>query len=360
MSMAHRQNKTEETDLVDIIWFLCSKKWQIAGTTFLFVLLAVAYVFLATPVYRSEAFITQTTPAGLKHYNLASELSGPAISDLLNPGRGPSSLNIEQIEPKDAYNIFRKQLNSLSLKREFFESTYLPAIEKENTKNSADETTKKEDIWDEFLDNMEIKTPDPEQISSVSLAGTQPKILAPLVMQFIELADQRTRTLLVEKLQSDIDVLKHSVEAQLNALRKTAEAANAAALIRLRDAYTLAQAIHLESPPVSGNLITSYEDNNLYLRGTKALLAEIEIREKRVNYDPYINELNDLEKKRLLLNSINIDKEKITVIKIEDKAKQPTAPIKPRKALTILLAFLMGLITSTILLTFNLLLRKKP
>ncbi|MGO3841017.1 MAG: Wzz/FepE/Etk N-terminal domain-containing protein [Alcaligenes pakistanensis] len=357
--MAHHQNKTEETDLADIIWFLCSKKWQIVGTTFLFVLLAVAYVFLATPVYRSEAFITQTTPAGLKHYNLASEISGPAISDLLNPGRGPSSLHIDQIEPKDAYNIFRKQLNSLSLKRAFFEFNYLPETEKESTNNFADTTTKKEDIWNEFLENMVINTPDPEQVSSVSLSGTQPKILAPLVMKYIELAEQRTRTLLVEKLQSDIDVLKHSVEAQLSALRKTAEVANAAALIRLRDAYTLAQAIHLESPPVSGNLITSYEDNNLYLRGTKALLAEIEIREKRVNYDPYINELNNLEKKRLLLNSIKIDKEKIVAIKIEDEAKNPITPIKPRKLLTILLAFLTGLITSTILFTFNLFLRKK-
>lgn len=358
--MTHHQNQTEDTDIVDIIRFLGSKKWQITGATVFFVFIAIVYVFLATPVYRSEAFVTQTTPAGLKPYNLASQLSGPAISDLLNPGRGATPLNIEPMEPKDAYNIFRKQLNSLSLKREFFESNYLPEIEKETSKNLANKEEKKEAAWNEFLDNMIIKTPDPEQVSSVSLVGTQPNILAPLVMQYIELANERTRALLLEKLQSEIDVLKQSVNAQLHALRTTAEAGNTAALTRLRDAYTLAQAIHLESPPASGNLITSYEDSNLYMRGTKALLAEIEIREKRVNYDPYINELNSLEKKRLLLDSISIDKNKIEAIKIEDEAKQPTAPVKPRKTLIVLLAFLMGLVTSTILLTFSLLLRKKP
>ena len=355
--MINYQNQVKETDVVDIIKFLYCKKWKIAGITILFILVAIAYVLLATPVYRSEAFITQTTPASLKNYNLASELSGPAITDLISPGRGASPTNIEQVQPKDVYNIFRTQLNSISLKRDFFETVYTAAIKKNEIKIEYNEK-EKEIAWKKFLNDLKISTPDQDSVSSISLEGPNPDILAPLVTQYIQLADGRTRTLLTEKLQSDVDVLKRSVEVQLQALRETAETANSAALVRLRDAYTLAAAIDLQSPPPSGNLLTSYEDSNLYMRGTKALMAEIKIREKRVNYDPYITDLNILQKKNLLLKSIHIDNEKIEVIKIEDEAKTPTTPIKPKKLFIVVLAFLLGLVTSITIFTIKLFIEK--
>ncbi|QBH19137.1 hypothetical protein EYC51_06360 [Alcaligenes faecalis] len=351
--MINYQNQAKETDVVDIIKFLYSKKWKIATITILFILTAVAYVLLATPVYRSEAILTQTTPASLKSYNLASELSGPAITDLINTGRGATPAKKEPLQPKDVYNIFRTELNSISLKRDFFEKIYFPALSEKNPEEKIDEKTK-EIVWKKFLNYLQISTPSPESVSSVALEGHDPEALAPLITQYIALADERTRVLLTDKLQSDVDVLKRSVEIQLQALRETAKTENNAELVRLRDAYKVAESINLESPPTSGNLITSYDDSNLYMRGTKALMAEIKVREKRVNYDPYILDLNMLQKKDLLLKSIHIDPKKIEVIKTEDEAKNPTAPIKPKKSFILILALLLGLITSITIFTIKL------
>ncbi|WP_369325902.1 Wzz/FepE/Etk N-terminal domain-containing protein [Alcaligenes nematophilus] len=350
--MINYQNQAKETDVVDIIKFLYSKKWKIATITIIFTLTAAAYVLLATPVYRSEAILTQTTPGSLKSYNLASELSGPALTDLINTGRGATSSKKEQLQPKDVYNIFRTELNSISLKRDFFEKIYFPALSEKNPEEKTDAKTK-EIAWKKFLSYLKISTPSPESVSSVALEGHDPEALAPLIMQYVALADERTRVLLADKLQSDVDVLKRSVEIQLQTLRETAETENNAELARLRDAYKVAESINLESPSTSGNLITSYDDNNLYMRGTKALMAEIKIREQRVNYDPYILDLNMLQKKDLLLKSINIDPKKIEAIKIEDEAKNNTTPIKPKKLLSLILALLLGLITSIIIFTIK-------
>jgi chain length determinant protein (polysaccharide antigen chain regulator) len=120
----------------------------------------------------------------------------------------------------------------------------------------------------------------------------------------------------------------------------------------LTEALAVAQQLNIvEERVVWQNQTNSISVNtqNLpdYTRGTKALTAEIASLKNRKSNDPFINGLRDLQEQlKFLANRLNIDKNKIQVVSIEQPAQIPAEPIKPKRPLIVVISFVLGLFFS--------------
>jgi chain length determinant protein (polysaccharide antigen chain regulator) len=147
-------------------------------------------------------------------------------------------------------------------------------------------------------------------------------------------------------LSSAIQLRRQSTEDQIATLRQIAKEDRQNQITRLSDAVALANSIGLKDPSSTGNLITSFSGPTLYLRGSKALQAELNLLKQRTSDDPYIPELPDLLKKQALLKNIDLNPQHLSVATIDQSALVPEEPIKPQKALILILGVILGGILS--------------
>src|SRR3546814_12004854 len=71
---------SDEIDLRELFCTLWNAKWLIIAITFVVSCAAAGYAFLSTPIYETRVQTLPPTPSGLASYNMAKQLSGPAIS----------------------------------------------------------------------------------------------------------------------------------------------------------------------------------------------------------------------------------------------------------------------------------------
>jgi len=79
-----------------------------------------------------------------------------------------------------------------------------------------------------------------------------------------------------------------------------------------------------------------------YMRGTKAITREIELLKARKSDIPFTEGIRELQEKLFYLVSIKLDEDLVHPVKIDKIADVPERPIKPRKIMILVLAFLFG------------------
>lgn len=341
---AGHQQSSDEIDLRQLLQTLWASKIQIVLVTLLATLIAITYAFSATPAYQTVARTLPPTAGDLASYNMASQLTGNAIRGAvadLAPG-------IDALTPAQAYNVFLRYLNSNLIRQDFFEQYYLPAQNDKSTEGD------KQRAWKRLDGDLTIVLPRKadEYEASVTFEGYDPGAIAKWANSYVRLAMEAANEDLLSGLAGEVKIRKQSLEEQIATLRNVAETTREDQLIRLKDALNIAESIGLESPTDGGPLIainTNNRENDqvnsgnlLYLRGSRALQAEILRLEERASNDPYIYELPDLLKKRDLLNTINLDPDLLTVAIIDRAAVIPEEPIKPRKILILFSGTMIG------------------
>src|SRR5690606_20234659 len=98
----------------------------------------------------------------------------------------------------------------------------------------------------------------------------------------------------------------------------------------------------LAQPSGSGNLITSYTGETMYLRGYEALEAELHLLKERQNLDPYIPDLPLLQQQLRLIQSSVLPGNEFATGQVDLPAVQPYQPIAPKKALILAIAAVLG------------------
>jgi chain length determinant protein (polysaccharide antigen chain regulator) len=345
---------SDEIDLRELVLTLWSSKLLIILITLIVTGMAAAYAFLSTPIYQTQVQTLPPAPSGLSSYNMANQLSGPAITAVTWSGEkgAPSENSVPPLTPEDAYKVFLRHVSSVSLRQEFFKTTYLPAHGTGTETRSGLER-----LWKQFNDELTITPPRSaadNNLLKLTLEGEDPTTIANWANQYTQMAIDAAQKELLENLSSAIHLRRQSTEDQISTLRKIAKTDRQNDVIRLQEALALAESIGLDNPSDTGNLITSYTGQTMYLRGAKALRAELALLEGRVSDDPYIPQLPDLMKKQLLLSNIDLNPERLSVATIDQAASIPEDPIKPRKALILVLGFILG----GILAVFFVLIRK--
>ena len=125
-------------------------------------------------------------------------------------------------------------------------------------------------------------------------------------------------------------------------------------IMRLQEALYIADALGIESGSVTpvasgqqspGSIVSvNTVDEPLYFRGSKALKLEISVLEARKLNEPFVGGVRDLQERLRFLEGVQITKDDITAVRVDADARTPYRAEKPRKALILGLAIVLGLV----------------
>lgn len=349
MDYQHQNTQTEDINLRELLRSLWAQKILIVFCTLVVTCIAAAYAFLATPIYESTAQTLPPTASDLASYNVASQLTGEAVGGITQTGFNRSPQGIGTLTPAIAYKTFLKHLESDTVRQSFFEQFYLPAHPVSEDQKQLQKLQRK---LSEELTVTAPKKPN-EFVAKVTLEGSDPETLAAWANAYVDLAMSASRQELLDDLSAEVRIRKKGASDQIATLRQVARTTRDDRITRLRNALTVAESIGLETPPSGMSLISVggfaateadalANGNMLYLRGTKALRSELEQLEKRDNNDAYIPELPNLLKTQALLDSIELNPERLAAATIDRAAPVPEDPIKPKKLLILALGLILG------------------
>lgn len=313
----------DEIDLIELTKLLWNNRLVILLGTLVFLGLGIAIAFYLPPLYKTHTTAQLPAQADLADYNRAAQL---------DPG-------LETLTPDQAFLIFIRKIESTNLRLDFFENHYLP-----EQPNPAPEPAEREQMWANFNKALHINTKTDKNLwqAQIEFEGETPQLISRWANEYLLMGIDAARAEILGNMTSAIQTRLKTLDDQIYTLRQAAEQDRQNQIFRLQEALSLANEIGLELPPSSGNLITSFTEEMSYLRGSKALHAELEILKARQNNDPFIPGLPELLKQKSLLESIDIDPDTIRVATIDGTATTPERPFKPNKKLILAVSILLG------------------
>lgn len=343
-----RNNRAEarpndEIDLIEVIQGLWLQKWLILAIVMLFALVGGVYAFLAKPVYEAKVFVVPPTQKD--------------IADL-NYGRTRES-ELEPYSVKYVYEVFLRNFRAESLRRDFFEEYYLPSL------NEAERTGSQDGLYDRFSKDLTIALTDKSSPDRFSLAmqSTDPAKAVEWVKAYVEKARVLAVGEVVGSVNREAEVRARNLAQQINALRESGEKVREDLITRLREALRIAEAIGLEKPPIikgglSSEVSANVDGEMTYIRGTKALQAEIKNLEERKLNDPFIKSLRALQVRYSFYKDLSVSPNDVVVFRVDGPIETPDKPIKPKKTLILAVAILLGGVIGIFVAIFRTLYRR--
>lgn len=320
---------SDEVDLVELFQSLWAQKWLILACAVMITAGAAAFAFLSTPSYEAKVGVLP-----------------PRLSDITDYNLGRSQAKLAEFKIQDVYDVFKRNLLSDALKRELFRKAYLPSLTEREASMAEDK------LWERFNRTLSVTTPDVKDGRDFYLVTVQhenPQIAAEWANRYVGMVAARTESDMRSNLLTEIGTKVQSIEAQLAVMRSIAQARREDRIIRLREALVVAESVGIDAPQVtagktsSGDELAGFMDGNLmYMRGAKAVRAELAVLDKRENDDPFIPELRDLESDLVFLKRVNVNPDNVSVFTLDSAAEVPQTPIKPKKALILVLGSVLG------------------
>ncbi|HGY9624962.1 LPS O-antigen chain length determinant protein WzzB [Pseudomonas putida] len=317
----------DEIDLFELIEGLWKQKVLILVTTVVVTAIAVAYAFLAKPVYEAKVFVQPPTQNDVSP---------------LNYGRGGNT-GLSMLTVKEVYDIYLRNLQSESLRREFFRSVYLPSLPADERGGSQDE------LYGRFQDvlSLELAAKETPNRFFVKANVSDPQQAAEWVVRYLEMAGRRGKAEVIRDVKADATIKANNLEQQIKAALESARKQREDQIIRLTEALRVAKSIGLEKPPIisntlSGEVSAGMGGSLLYMRGAKALEAEIDNLRKRTSDDPFVSNLRQRQEALAFYRSLQIDPGVIQVYRQDGAIESPDKPVKPKKVLIIVLGGLTG------------------
>ncbi|MNQ56225.1 lipopolysaccharide biosynthesis protein WzzE [compost metagenome] len=315
-------------DLHALAYTLWRQRIVILCAALLGTFVAATYAFLAEPLYEAKAFVIPPTQNDIEN---------------LNYGRIEQT-KLPQFTVKEVYSVFLKNLQSESLRREFFKNTYLAAQGK-----SEDPKGK---LYEKLSKNLVISIVGKDALDrySVVILNKDPEMGAKWIEQLLERAQQLTIQEINKNISSEYDIESQNLLQEMVSLREVGDKTREDSLIKLREALVVAQAIGLEKPPAIGSdsktsmgILGNMEGDLTYMRGTKALTAEIENLKTRKSDDPFIGKLREIETKYNFYTRLSKSYREAKAFRIDGLVEKSGAPVKPKFLFVILAGMLSGL-----------------
>lgn len=320
--------RSDEIDLVDLIKGLWAEKLLIAVCSLIVLSCAAAYAFLTPPVYETKASLLPPNMSDIAAYNLGRD----------------EKMGLKPFSVEDVYSIFTRSLSSESLRRSFFNEVYLPSVE-------GGDDVAQDRLWRKFNEQLKISSPNKQrpELWEVQLQSEDPKLAAEWVNHLIAQASAMTEYTMQRNVAGEIFTQAQAVERQIEALRQTAQQRRKDRIAVLNEALRIADSVGLENPQgtmwqtFSTTQSSSITDGSpLYLRGAKALRAELAVLEKRASDDPFIAELRSLQERLEFLKGIDVSPDNVAVFTLDSPALVPDTPVKPKKALVLAIGLVLG------------------
>ncbi|MNZ25527.1 Lipopolysaccharide biosynthesis protein WzzE [compost metagenome] len=338
----------DEIDLRELFAGLWAERLLILLVTLVIGGGAAAYAFLATPVYEAK-----------------SSLLPPRLSDIAGYNIGRTEAELVEFKVADVYSVFTRNLISEAARRSFFRDIYLPSL-------SETQRAKAEDaLWKRFNEKvLSVKAPDvetrPDHLD-VQVEHENPQLATEWVNLFVQRAAARSRDDMQKNVLSEIDTRVQSIERQIEVLRNTAMKRREDRVAQLREAQAVAEAVGQEQPLITtlsasnaGELTSAQEGSLLYMRGAKAIRAELKVLESRQSDDPFISELRGLQDRLEFLQGIDVKPDNVAVFTLDSAAEVPETPIRPKKALILAVGVVLGGMLGVFIALARRLMRKSP
>lgn len=322
-------------DLVEIWKVVVRHRWVILGTFLGSLLVAVAYLFYAQPMYKAFSVLLppqqQNIQALLIDYGHVKEHE------------------FKTYTTESVYQAFLDNLKSRSLRREFFDAHdlvnhYVSAADGEHANVDR--------IFDTRFNNRLQISIDKSGTSfvTVTFADRDPLKAAHWLSGFIELANRRTILQLQNNVEAGIQAEIDKVSDQISGKLKLAEQRRLDMMVNLREALDIAKSLGLREGNIlggqkngdQGGLAINTAEMPMYMRGSNALEAELNVLEARKSDEPFISGLRDLQERKAFLESISVDADSLSAVTVDSVAKPPYESETPKTAGVLALAVLLG------------------
>ncbi|MCU1772404.1 LPS O-antigen chain length determinant protein WzzB [Pseudomonas sp. 13B_3.2_Bac1] len=322
----------EGLDVYSLIFTIWRQKIVILCFAALGVAMAAAYAFVAQPIYEARSFITP-----------------PTQNDIQSLNKGRATLNLAPLTVKDVYSVFLKNLQAESLRREFFDRTYLPA------QGQSDDPKGK--FYEKLNKDLTIAPvgKDVNERFKIVLQDPDARRAQQWVDQYIARAQELSLQEINKNLAGEFDVAVQDFNQKISVLRDEGERARQDSLAKLREALIVAKAIGLEKPPiVSGNpnqsinIAGNMGGELTYMRGTKALEAEIANLQVRKSDDPFIKKLRGFEANYNFYKQLSQQFRKVNTFRMDGDVELSGEPVKPKTALIVLGGLIVGIMLGII------------
>ncbi|EHN8834115.1 LPS O-antigen chain length determinant protein WzzB [Enterobacter hormaechei] len=318
-NLVTRNNDQEQIDLLDLVLQLWRGKWVIGAVIVLFIVLAVGYLTFAKEKWTSSAIIAQPDAAQIATYSNAL--------NILYGSAAPSMLDIQT----RAIGRFNSSFSALS----------------------------------QALENQEV----PEELSieaavkgqslplSVSYTGESAEAAQKQLAQYIQQIDEQTAKELTVDLKDNIKQQITTLNDSLGNQEKVAQEQKELRIKQIIEALKFAEAAKITTPKIQQT--QDVTQDTLFLLGTEALSSMIQHESTR----PLVFSGAYYQTKQNLLDiqNLNVNPDTIHVYRYVMKPNLPIRRDSPKKAITLILAFLLGgIIGSAVVLGRNALRNYKP
>ncbi|CAM6316340.1 LPS O-antigen chain length determinant protein WzzB [Enterobacter hormaechei] len=318
-SLVNRSNDPEQIDLLDLVVQLWRGKWVIGAFIAAFIVLAVAYITVAKEKWTSSAIISQPDAAQIATY--ANALN------ILYGGAAPSMLDIQN----RAIGRFNSSFSALA----------------------------------QALDNQE----DPEKLTieptvkgqalplTVSYQGESAEAAQKQLAQYIQQIDEQTAKELALDLRDNLKQQITTLNDSLKNEEKVVQEQKDLRIKQISEALKNAEAAKISTPQLQQTQDVTQE--TMFLLGTVALKSMVDNEASR----PLVFSGSYYQTKKNLLDiqNLNVNPDAIHVYRYVMKPDLPFRRDSPKKAVTLILAILLGgVIGSAVVLGRNALRNYKP
>lgn len=318
----------DDPDLFELFYEVWKQKISILSCFFLALISAVLYVTLVDPTYEAKLYTQPPSQGEIEQ---------------LNYGRGGDS-GLSYLTAKDVYELFLKNLQSEAVRNNFFRTIYLPSLSESQRSEPRDA------LYKEFARNLTVSLAGKDMPARyvITAQASDPVVTVKWASIYVDMAAERAKREVLNSVRSESTLIANNIERQILSAQASARKQRADQIVQLKEALVIANSIGLEKPPIITGAVTSEASAAMngaltYMRGSKALEAEIKNLESRESDDPFIRNLRNKQQKILFYRNLRIDPSVVSVYQQDGAVEQPDKPIQPKKFLIIGLSSVLGL-----------------
>ncbi|RFD34377.1 chain-length determining protein [Pseudomonas sp. GL93] len=392
---------SNEVDLVELFQAVGAQKKLIAVVATAVTLLAVAYAFLAKPEYQVSSVLRPAAINELDSLNRSEVYQLPPAAALIKVGAALESYETRLGFFRANQTLFKEFVRpGRTLEQSFEEfnrnsiSLTLPDANKSDLLSSY---IRLDLNYHQGIDGVAILN----GFVDYAIAAEREQIAADMTVivknRINELegklkaarasyeADKEARIATLR----EADTLKRAqLQDEIKALRTQLRTLRADRMSQLNEAISIARSLNIQKPttptslgerPGTASSVMRTEINNqqipLYFMGVEALEAErvalrkrtsddftegriaqiarelqllqtnreIEVLNERKNEDVFLSGVQSLRAEEVRLRNLNVDMSRLKLVTIDKQALEPLGPVKPKKAMVILLGAILGL-----------------
>jgi len=357
--MPVKQNADDEIDLFDLVDDIVDKWYWLVGALVVGVVLAALYAFIATPVYRTQAILTEVSPSELLPFNqpaLQTRIKLQSSSDSSN-GSVVEIVDeaVFQLATADAFKGARSVVRSVSARKAFYQELLSVADDGVISIIYSDRYTDEQNLA-RFLDQFSFQDPSGKEKQDLYLTisfelDEDPEAARDILNSYINFAINLYEGQVRSELERKVDAQLKLNRSWAENFRTVYESEKSRRIALLEEAAVVAASIGQDKPFYNTNDVVVSSEPPLYMMGSLALKTEaqqLKARSENGREDLFIEGLPVIESYIDSLDAVAISWDSVALVEVDQPALLPIKAAKPRKALVVVLGGIGGLMLGTL------------